>query len=166
MMVFYILIPLFGLLKASFAQAICPVCTVTVVAAMGLSRWLGVDDTIAGVWIGGLTVSLIYWTMDWLDGKKWRFPYDRPAVIIGYYVLIYFSLYYSNFVHLSGNKLWGIDKLLLGILSGSLVFWGAAWLYHYLKRRNDGHAYFPFQKVVMPVSALLILSAIFYFITK
>jgi len=166
MAVIYILVAAFGLLKAAAAQAICPVCTVTVVAAVGLSRWLGVDDTISGIWVGGLTVSLIYWTIDWLDGKKWRFPYDRPFIILGYYILIYLSLYYSKFVHLFGNKLWGIDKLLLGILSGSLVFWGAAWLYHYLKRRNDGRAYFPFQKVVMPVSALLILSAIFYFITK
>jgi len=38
--------------------------------------------------------------------------------------------------------------------------------YNYLKRRNNGHAYFPFQKVVMPVGSLAILSMIFYFVTK
>lgn len=60
----------------------------------------------------------------------------------------------------------GIDKLLIGIVSGSISFWfGAIW-YFYLKEKNNGHAYFPFQKVVMPISPLIILSIIFYFLTK
>lgn len=34
------------------AQAVCPVCTVAVGTGVGLSRWLGVDDTITGLWLG------------------------------------------------------------------------------------------------------------------
>jgi small-conductance mechanosensitive channel len=61
--------------------------------------------------------------------------------------------------------IWGIDKLLLGIMLGSATFFaGGIWYYH-LKAKNNGHAYFPFQKVVMPVSTLIILSFIFYFLT-
>ena len=59
-----------------------------------------------------------------------------------------------------------LDKLLLGTIVGSFGFWAGAEWYYYLKEKNHGHAYFPFQKVVMPISPLIILSIIFYFITK
>jgi hypothetical protein len=59
-----------------------------------------------------------------------------------------------------------MDKLLLGIVVGSVAFWfGAEWYFH-LKEKNGGRAYFPFQKVVMPVSPLIIMSIAFYFLTK
>jgi len=60
----------------------------------------------------------------------------------------------------------GVDKLLIGIIVGSFGFWfGAEW-YFDLKKKNGGHAHFPFQKVVMPISSLIIMSIIFYFLTK
>jgi len=55
------------------ALAVCPICTLAVGAGVGLSRWLGIDDTISGLWVGGLIVSLIYWTIDWLGEEKYSF---------------------------------------------------------------------------------------------
>ena len=63
------------------------------------------------------------------------------------------------------NKLWGIDRLLLGIIIGSILFFAGATSYAYMKEKHGGRAYFPFQKVVMPVAPLLIMSIVFYFIT-
>jgi hypothetical protein len=37
--------------------------------------------------------------------------------------------------------------------------------YQILKKKNNGHAYFPFQKVVMPIVGLALMSVAFYFIT-
>ncbi len=148
------------------AQAVCPICTVAVGAGVGLSRWLGIDDTITGLWIGGLTVSIIMWTIDWLDRKNIYFRERKTIIAVVYYLLIVAPLYWMDIVGHPFNKIWGIDKLLLGIVFGSIVFWfGAGW-YSYLKEKNNGHAHFPFQKVVMPVSPLIILSFIFYFLTK
>jgi hypothetical protein len=63
------------------------------------------------------------------------------------------------------NKLFGVDKLLLGMILGAIGFtWVAIW-YEKIKANNGGHAIFPFQKVVMPLSLLTILSVVFYFIT-
>lgn len=45
-------------------QAVCPVCTVAVGAGVGFSRYLGIDDTIAGLWIGALIVSVSMWTIN------------------------------------------------------------------------------------------------------
>jgi predicted outer membrane lipoprotein len=151
------------------ALAVCPICTIAVGAGVGLSRWLGIDDSITGLWVGGLTVSMITWTISWLDKKNIRFRGRTAVTILGYYSLIVVPLY---FMGIMGNPLstlcaCGIlDKLLLGIVAGSFGFWfGASW-YYYLKEKNQGRAYFPFQKVVMPVSPLILLSIIFYFLIK
>jgi len=45
----------------SYALAVCPVCSIAVAGGVGLSRWLGIDDTISGIWIGGLIISLAIW---------------------------------------------------------------------------------------------------------
>ena len=148
------------------AQAVCPVCTVAVGAGLGLSRWLGIDDTITGIWIGGLTVSLIGWTINWLNKKNIVFYGRKIAITLGYYALIIGPLYYQEIIGHELNKLWGVDKLILGVITGSLGFLSFALWYEKLKQKNNGHAYFPLQKVAMPVGILAILSLIFYFLTK
>ena len=157
-----------NLLIAKQALAVCPICTIAVGAGVGLSRWLGIDDSITGLWIGGLTVSMITWTISWFDKKNIRFRGRAAATTIGYYLLIIIPLY---FMGIMGNPLnalcaCGLDKLVVGVIVGSIAFWfGASW-YYYLKDKNNGHAYFPFQKVVMPISPLILLSIIYYFLTK
>ena len=157
-----------NLLMAKQALAVCPICTIAVGAGVGLSRWLGIDDSITGLWIGGLTVSMITWTISWFDKKNIQFKGRIFVTILSYYLLIVIPLY---FMGIMGNPLnticsCGLDKLIIGIIVGSFGFWfGAEWYFH-LKEKNGGHAYFPFQKVVMPVSPLIIMSLIFYFLTK
>jgi len=59
-------------LFAEKALAVCPICTVAVGAGVGLSRWLGIDDTIN--WIMDRRAYCFY---DYLDGKlagKEKYP--------------------------------------------------------------------------------------------
>jgi len=44
-------------------------------------------------------------------------------------------------------------------------YFGARW-YVRIKRENGGHAQFAFQKVVVPLSFLLVATAVFWLITK
>ena len=157
------------ILSAAPAHAVCPVCVIAVGAGLGLSRYLGIDDTITGLWIGGFTVAMITWTINWarpkikkVQNQKWW----NGLIFLGYYALIAWPLATKDFIGHPLNKLWGIDKIILGITLGSLVFWGTSELYLYLKKKNKGKAYFPFQKVVMPFGSLAILSALFYLLTK
>lgn len=156
-----------GLLLARPALAVCPVCTLAVAAGVGLSRWLGIDDTITGLWIGGLIVSMITWTLSWLDKKQIRFIGRSIITAIGYYALVVVPLYFMGVIGNPANAIYlsWLDKLLLGIIVGSAGFWAGASWYYYLKK-NNSHAYFPFQKVVMPIAPLIILSVLFYFLTK
>lgn len=146
--------------------AICPVCTVAVGAGLSLSRWLGIDDTISGIWIGGLIVSLIMWTIIWLDKKNIKFKFRKISFTLLYYLLVLGPLYWNKLIGNPYHKLWGWDKLLLGIIIGSITFFVMAKWYLVIKAKNQNHAQFPFQKIVMTLSGLIILSLIFYFITK
>lgn len=154
------------LVPTGYAAAICPVCTVAVVAGLGLSRWLGIDDTISGLWIGGLMACLIWWTIKWLASKRIQAWYWQLLTALFYIALIIYPLYHYEIIGHPLNALWGVDKLLLGIIAGAIFFTAGDQLYPYLKKINRGRAHFPGEKVVLPVSPLIILSVIFYFITK
>jgi hypothetical protein len=155
-----------GLLWSLPAKAVCPVCTIAVVAGVGLAAEFGVDDTISGVWVGGLTLSLALWTIDWLIKKKINFRLRTFLTIAAYYLLVVVPLFFTGLMTHPANIIWGMNKLVLGIVVGSAGFYGATIWYEYLKKKNDGHAYFPYQKVAMPVGALIILSFVFYLLTR
>lgn len=152
------------------AWAVCPVCTIAVGAGLGLAEYLHIDDSISGLWIGALTVSMIMWTINWLNRRKIKFMGRKPLIVIGYYALIVLPLYFQfknkGIIGHTYHELWGIDKLFLGIGLGSLLFYGAAQIYLYLKAKNGGKAHFPFEKVVLPVGPLVIMSLVFWFLTK
>ena len=154
------------LLIPTITSAMCPVCTVAVIGGIGLSRWLGVDDAITGLWIGAALMSMSLWAINWLDSKKIKFYGRKILVFLVIYVSVIWPLYGLNIMGHPINVLWGIDKLLLGMTLGSLIFITFALLYLFLKKKNGGHAHFPFEKIVLVLIPLLIASGIFYLITK
>lgn len=150
------------------ALAVCPVCTVAVGAGIGLSRWLGIDDAITGLWLGGFLLSISLWTIDWLNRKNIRFFMKRAVVILAYYAFAIIPLYYAKiltdpvaFVCSCAN-----DKLLVGIIEGTAVFYFATTFYEYVKARNGGRAHFPFEKIAFPVISLVIFTILFYLLSK
>lgn len=165
---FLLTIPTLSLIALP-VKAVCPVCVVAVGAGLGLSEYLGIDDSIAGVWIGGLIVGLIAWTINWFNKKDYKFgnkdARDILTTII-YYAMVIWPLMSKDFIGQPGNKLFGVDKLALGITVGSIAFLGANLWYNNIKKNNGGHAQFPFQKVAWPVGSLIIFSFVFYFLTK
>lgn len=147
-------------------KAVCPMCALAAGAGVGLSRWLGIDDTITGLWIGGLTASLIAWTVNFLTHHNIVFYGRKILVTVAYVALIIWGLNRSGYLFHPRNTLWGIDKLLLGMVIGALTFAIGCYFYKRSKEKNNGHALFPFQKVLYPVGILLIVSLIFYGITR
>jgi hypothetical protein len=157
----------FGLLFLAFpARAVCPVCTFAVGAGVGFSRYLGIEDTITGVWIGGLIMSVSFWTVSWFEKKNWRYKFRRLSIIAAYYLLVVAPLFWTGFIGHATNKLCGVDKLLLGIVLGSVGFSLGVYANKKLKEKNNDRVHFPFQKVVLSIAPLLILSLVFYIISK
>ena len=152
--------------SVSIAMAVCPVCTVAVGAGLEGARLLGVDDVITGIWAGGLTLSLFFWTAGWLKKRGVKSAFWQIVVPFVFYYSLLGMVYLFPSVVFGANTLWGIDKFLLGTIVGTVAFYlGARW-YIKIKRDNGGHAKFAFQKVVVPLSFLLIATVIFWFITK
>lgn len=156
----------FSVLNFKVASAVCPVCTVAVAGGLGISRWLGIDDFITSIWIGGLALSVSAWCWNFLKKKGKLNGASGIAVLLLVYASILLPLYMLKYIGDPQNTLWGYDKIILGVIVGTAVFWLGAFTNAQLKKRNEGKAYFRFQKVVLPVSLLLIASAGYYIYCK
>ena len=144
----------------------CPVCTVTVIAGLGISRLLGIDDLITSLWIGGFILSFSFITITWI-GKKWpklksKYYYFPTFILMYLFVLV--PLILNHTIGIIRNTIWGIDKIIFGITIGSIIFLIGVLADKY-QRKKFKKIFFPFQKVVFPVLSLIIVSLIFYFIT-
>lgn len=146
------------------AHAVCPVCTVAVGAGLGLCRLIGIDDTISGVWIGGLILSSAFWLADFLKKKNIKLPYPEFWSVIFFFLIIVIPFYKLKMIGITGNTLWGVDKLLLGIIFGSLLFILGVFTDKTLRKLNNNKVYIYYQKVIIPVFYLTLASFIFYLI--
>lgn len=147
------------------AQAVCPICTVAVAGGLGISRWIGIDDLVMGIWIGGLILSSGFWMADWASKKSWRIPYPKILSILLMVLFVVPPLYMAKMIGLPGNTLWAIDKILLGTAVGSGLFYAGMKLDKWLRTNNEGKVYIYYQKVIAPVFFLTIGSVIFFLIT-
>jgi len=153
---------LFSLLGTGLAQAVCPVCTVAVAGMLGLSRWLGVDDFITSLWIGGLALSVTAWSWNYLKKRDKLSGLNGALAFIAVYAATFVPLYWLKYIGAPLNKIWGQDKIVMGIIAGTVVFWLGTFLNSALKKRNEGKVYVKFQRVILPVSFLLIASFAYY----
>ena len=144
----------------------CPVCTVTVIAGLGLSRILGIDDLITSIWIGGFILSFSFVTINWIN-KKWpklSISDYKFIIIVLMYLLVLIPLKLNGAIGIARNTLWGIDKILFGTAVGSIVFLIGIWADKKV-RKIKGKQLFIYQKVVFPVLALILASVVGFILT-
>ena len=148
--------------SAVLANPACAVCTVAIGASLGIARKLGVPDAVVGLWAGALLTLLGYWTILFFDKKGWHFrgrDFLLMLLCIGTIGFIYIrEVVYTPVV------IWNVfylDPILFSTLLGMALFIYSQKLYQWMKARNNGHAHFPFEKVVLPVVWLLIASVYF-----
>jgi len=147
-------------------QAVCPVCTVAVGAGVGISRLIGIDDSITGVWIGGLIISSGLWMADFIRKKQWKIPIPEILSILLMLLFVIPPLYWSNMIGVTNNTLLGIDKIIFGSAIGSLIFFLGVGIDKWLRLTNNDKVYIYYQKVIVPVLLLSITSLFLYFITS
>jgi hypothetical protein len=155
---------IFSLFTPLPAQAVCPVCVVAVGAGFGLSQYFGIDDAITGVWLGGGLIALSMWTAGWLEKKKVKYNLGLAISILAYYGLSAWPLVSKGFIGHLDNRIWGIDKIIFGLILGSLILPAANYWYQSMKTKNNGHAHFPFEKVAIPLAGLILGSLLVYLI--
>lgn len=146
---------------SAFANPACPVCTIAIGAALPLTRRLGVPDMVVGIWAGALLAILGYWIIKFFEKKNWHF-FGRNALILTLSVAS-IGFAYLGQVKYSPCTYFGflkIDAILFGTILGAILFIMTEKLYDFMKAKNNGHAHFPFEKVVLPIITLTIASLI------
>lgn len=149
-------------------SAVCPICTVAVAGGLGVSRYLGIDDSLVGIWAGGLVVSVSLWTVDWLSKRKWKFLEKSNTQIntllsfVFWILLTYPPLYMANIIGHPFNTILGIDKLVFGSIIGFFAFLFGFWLDKKV-RAVKGKQLFIYQRVVFPVVSLIVTTLVLYY---
>ena len=156
-----ILATLLGLVLYSapaLANPACAVCTVGVVAGLGVARQLGVDDGVVAIWSGALLALIGYWTILWFDKKGWNFAFRNP-ILMALSLAVIGGVYIKDLVYTPKPILiFYLDPFLFCALLGALILIYSSVFYQWMKAKNGGHAHFPFEKVVLPIAALALAS--------
>ncbi len=148
---------------AAVANPACPICTIAIGAGVGVAQKLGVPVAIVGLWAGALLTLLGYWLVKFFDKRGWKF-WGRNALLIGLSVAMIAFAYVGD-IDYSPQWFMGfiyIDPILFGTLVGMILFILVEKLYEWMKAKNGGHAHFPFERVVLPVVALALVSWLMY----
>jgi uncharacterized membrane protein (DUF485 family) len=128
------------------------------VAGLGLSRWLKVDDSISGLWVGALLLGLSLWTFNWLLRKREKKPIIiLIIVLIAYWLFTFIPLYATDVINNSCKTIWGLNRLVFGSILGIVLF-GATFL---IKK-----GLFPYQRVIIPLFVLTLASFILNTVCK
>jgi len=143
---------------------VCPICTLAVAGGVGVFRTWGIDDIITGIWIGALIVSSIMWIIDYLNRKNIHFLFRKILVIVSFYLIFIWPLYSWKIMGLPNNIIFGVDKILFGIIAGTIVFILAVLSDSYLRKINSGKVIIKYQKVIIPLLYLIIASVIMHLI--
>ena len=140
----------------------CPLCVAGAAAGITLTRWIGVDDSVTGVWMAALLGATSFWSSSWIQAKwgskinsKYR-PFLKPTVYLLVFGLTLWSFYKFQLI-IRMSQIMGLDKLTFGIVVGGLFF--------YLIDQIKIKRYFPYQKMAISLGSMTILSlAVYVFI--
>lgn len=161
-----LLLPIIAVISAAQALAVCPLCTVAVAGGAVFLREYGIDDTITGLWYGALVLSSALWFISWLDKKQYGFRFKKTVSIVGMYILLVAPLYLTKIMLQPQNMVWGVDKLIWGTALGTIVFALAVRSDARLRHINEGHVVIQYQKIIIPVVYLTVVSVALHLILK
>lgn len=158
----FLFVPSAYLLMPSVVSAHCPLCVAGAAVGLTLSRWIGVDDSITGLWLAALLGAISFWSYTLLVRKikKTNWGFLKPVIYIAIFASTLWSFYKFNLV-IRMEKMYGLDKLTFGIVVGGIAF-------YFIDVVNDliikihGKSLFPYQRIVFSLGTILGLSVIDY----
>ena len=142
-----LIVPGAYLLMPRVVFAHCPLCVAGAAAGVTLTRWIGVDDSITGVWLAALLGAMSFWLSSRL---KLVF---RPFMYITVFALTIWSFYQFKLV-IRMSQVFGMDKLTFGMITGGALFY----LVDLIKIKH----YFNCQRIVISLGSMVILSLAIY----
>jgi len=159
----FVLLATSYLLLAIPTSAQCPVCIVTVGGGMYLAKKLGIDDFLVSLWISGLNTAISFWAATKIKHRV----FGNPVILS--FLMVALTLSYFIFTDQTGgatNKVLGLDKIIFGQVLGMFIWFLGIFVDRYSRKLNGGKILFPYQKVVFPISILLIFTILFKLLFK
>lgn len=141
----------------------CPVCVVTVGGGLFIAKKLGIDDLLVSIWLSGLNTALAFWFANSMKNRLLKNGYGWS---LAFFLLTVGYLVYSKQAGHTGNTFLGIDKIVFGMALGYVVSLLAISFDKFLRTRNNGKVFFPYQKVVVPIASFLLTTGIFSLLVK
>jgi hypothetical protein len=151
-----------SMLLAQPVLAHCPLCVAGAAAGITLTRWVGVDDSITGVWIAALLGAMSFWAEKWVSKKMnvKRMDILRPLLYVSILLSTIWSFYQFNLV-VRMSQIFGLDKLTFGMLAGSVLFYVIDMINDSIIKKN-GKVFFPYQRLIVSLGSMIILSLLIY----
>lgn len=162
--------------SATLVSAHCPLCTAAAGAGIGITRIYGIDDGITGLFLGALIVSSALWFNKWLKNKT-EIPFQESLVVFASFLLLAIPLYNTGIItdfdtvrsapdqySILRFGVYGVDKLLFGIIIGTLAVWFSFNLSGYIKEKK-GKVLWQYQGLSFMLIILVALSITFLVLT-
>ena len=160
------LIPLLSIIAIMpTVMAHCPLCTAATIVGVGVTRSLGWDDSIVGVFVGAMIVSSALWVNNIF--KKRNIGGNAflriGSITIATFVLTVLSFYFAGlFGPANTYRIFGMEKIIFGSLSGAVVSFATFFASNEMKRRNEGKALFNYQTMALTFGALVLNALLFW----
>jgi len=145
---------------APAALAHCPLCVAGAGVGLSLSRVLGIDDSITGVWIAAFLGAISFWTETAFIKKQELRLILRPIIYIGIFATTIWSFYKFNLIGTHGD-IFGIHKLTFGMIAGGILFYLVDVIDDLLIKKY-GKVFFPYQRIIVSLGSMLTLSVGIY----
>jgi len=142
----------------------CPVCIVTVGGGLFIAQKLGIDSLLTALWISGLNTAISFWFVSFI--KKPTFlknPFIWTAVM---FVSTFAYLASTKQMYHKNNTFLHIDKVLVGLVVGVIVWLLGIGADKLIRKYNQGKVLFFYQKVIVPLSFLIVATGLFAVLIK
>lgn len=141
----------------------CPVCIITVGGGMFIAKKFGVDDLYMSLWLSALNTVIALWM-----APKFKIKLINNPIFLSILFLAFSLLYFQTTSQFGAitNTIFGINKVIFGHILGLFLVIAGSFTDKYIKSKREGKVLFYYQKVVFPLSYLIISTLIFKFLFK
>ncbi len=137
------------------ALAHCPLCVAGAGVGLSLSRVLGIDDSITGVWMATFLGATGFWISNSI--KKTYIPLQKLIIYTLIFVTTILSFYRFGLINEHNGLIFNLPKLTFGMITGGVLLYLVDAANTAIKGKNS-KVLFPYQSIVLMLGSMVVLS--------